>query len=237
MEKRKSLLKQGMRYVLSGFITPLTVRSVERIADSFLLVELEGEKLKEAKWKPGDKIQLDTGEFTFRTYTPISLDAATGRLRILCFVRPGSPAGTWLASLKPGSACDAFGPRTSLDASALTGPLIVFGDETSIGLVKALESRGDATRAFLETSAPAAAAEALRALDVPRVELLEKTPDDSHLRAIAEKIREAGPANFVLTGSARSIQILRSALTSSGDVAAAALKTRVYWADGKAGLD
>lgn len=115
------------------------VVSCEQLADRFRLVTLEGAALRDVTWAPGSKIQIAmAAAFTTRTYTPIDWNPAEGRTRILGYVHGDGPGSAWLLSLAPDDSCEFIGPRSSLDASRLEYPLVLFGDETSIGLACAL---------------------------------------------------------------------------------------------------
>ncbi|MBY0322009.1 MAG: siderophore-interacting protein [Reyranella sp.] len=119
-----------------------TVVAAERLDERFRSITLEGAALAGVAWVPGQKIQLAMGTaFVARTYTPIDWDASAGRARILGFAHGVGPGSAWVRGIAPGDACDLFGPRSSVDARRLAGPLAVFGDETSIGLASALASQ------------------------------------------------------------------------------------------------
>lgn len=70
--------------------------------------------------------------------------------------------------------------------------------------------------------------------------MIERAADDSQLQAIAQDIVElhsgSGLSTVFLTRRARSIQKMGSVLRDAG-IPNSTLKIRVYWADGKTGLD
>ena len=116
------------------------VMEVDSIGDRFRLVTIAGPDLERVAWSPGQKLQvaMPGSSFATRTYTPLDWDAETGRTRILGYVHGEGPGSRWLRELALGDECDFFGPSGSLDASRLHGQLAIFGDETSIGLARAL---------------------------------------------------------------------------------------------------
>lgn len=127
--------------LLGLFMKRATVAAIDDVDEPFRLVTLEGPTLQGVGWNPGQKVQISMGSaFVNRTYTPMDWDAAAGRVRILGYVHGDGPASDWLRSLRPGHECDLFGPRSSLDARHITAPLVIVGDETSIGLAYALRS-------------------------------------------------------------------------------------------------
>lgn len=217
------------------------VASIDDVADGFRIVTLEGAALRSAVWLPGQKVQVAMNSaFVARTYTPIEWDAATGRTRIVGYAHGEGPGSGWLRGLDVGDECDLFGPRGSLDARPLAGPLAVFGDETSIGLGYAL-GRQDHSRSvscYLEVGDRADAEQVGTALDLGNITLFTRRRDDAHLvqmEAALPSLIAAG-ASFVLTGKAGTVQRLRVALKRH-DVPAQRIATKAYWAPGKTGLD
>jgi hypothetical protein len=51
-----------------------------------------------------------------------------------CYAHGVGAGSGWVRDVKPGDECDVFGPRNSIDVRPASGPLAVFGDETSIDL-------------------------------------------------------------------------------------------------------
>lgn len=217
------------------------VVAVEPLGDRFRLVTLEGAALAGVNWIPGQKIQIAMGSaFTARTYTPMDWDSSAGRTRFLGYAHGDGPGSAWLRALKPGAQCDVFGPRASLDAGGVAGPLTLFGDETSMGLALALAGQ-DRTRSvscvFEVGDLDSARAVTARA-GLQDASLCARTSDETHLDALAAEIVSRGIAgmSFVLTGRASAIQRLRHGLKLQG-VTSGRLATKAYWAPGKVGLD
>ncbi|WP_243401381.1 hypothetical protein [Leptospira harrisiae] len=67
-----SFFKRSIKSVLWIFLTQTKVSKIEQLTEGFFLVEMTGTKLKETKWIPGSKVQVDVGNLIYRTYTPIS---------------------------------------------------------------------------------------------------------------------------------------------------------------------
>lgn len=217
------------------------VVAAESVAEGFRLITLESPEFRGFQWVPGQKVQIAMGSaFVARTFTPIEWDATAGRTRILGYAHGSGPGSDWVRGTKPGDECDIFGPRASLDISHATGPRVVLGDETSIGLAYALShhSTGSPLRCLLEVNTVANAREVLTPLDPGGVELFERTENNAHLADIERLLPAlvATGAIFVLTGNASSIQRLRRTLKNLG-VPASGLMTKPYWAPGKTGLD
>ncbi|WP_428686397.1 siderophore-interacting protein [Reyranella sp.] len=223
------------------FMRHATVTAVETIADRFRLITLEGPALAGIAWTPGQKIQIAMGSaFVARTYTPIEWDPVAGRTRILGYAHGDGPGSAWVRDLEPGDACDIFGPRHSLDLSAVAGPLALLGDETSIGLARALLShdRTGTIACLFEVDDVDASRRIMARLGLDDVTLFGRTEDGAHIEGIEAALPAldaAGPT-FVLTGKASTIQRLRLALKRRA-VPATRIVAKAYWAPGKAGLD
>ena len=217
------------------------ISDVERVSDSFRLITLEGTVLRDVHWVAGQKVQVAMGSaFVARTYTPIDWDRTAGRTRILGYAHGSGPGGAWVRGLRAGDSCEFFGPRSSLDVRCLSGPLAVFGDETSLGLAHALY-RQDRTRSVLchfEVNDVEECAGAIAQLGLSDARLTARQEEDAHLGELADALpilARAG-ASFVLTGKADTVQKLRQRLRLLG-VASARVLTKAYWAPGKTGLD
>ena len=229
------------RTLLRWLMHTANVAAVETLSPHFRLVDLEGEALRNMEWTVGQKIQVSMGSgLSARTYTPISWDADNGRTRLLTFAHGDGPGSRWANGLRQGDTCQFFGPRRSLDLSALESPAVLFGDETSFGLAAALRESArsnDAIHLF-EVSDAAESRSVLEAVGLRRAKLIERLPDDIHLAAADVEMSNlaASAAHFVLTGKASSIQRVRRTLKTAG-VASSRMHTKPYWAQGKAGLD
>lgn len=218
------------------------VRASEALGSRFRLVTLEGEGLRHVAWTAGEKIQVALGSaFTNRTYTPFNWDATAGTTQILVFAHGDGPGSDWARNLKAGDHCHIFGPRRSLDTRTLPDHLTVFGDETSIGIVKALQdARGrGVTRAVLEVNSINEVNPVIAALVLNNTQLIERdignAGHDPLMRAMESQARELD-GGFVLTGKAQSIQTVRRDLKALG-IPPRNIMTKAYWAPGKRGLE
>lgn len=229
------------RALVRLFMRHATVAACETIADRFRLITLEGPALAGIAWTPGQKIQIAMGSaFVARTYTPIKWDPVAGRTRILGYAHGDGPGSAWIRGLEPGDECDIFGPRHSLDVSAVAGPLALLGDETSIGLARALlnEDRARAAVCRFEVDDVEASRRVTAHLGLDDTVLFGRTEGDAHvegMKATLPALAAAG-AVFVLTGKASTVQRLRQALKLQ-PVPAVRIVAKAYWAPGKAGLD
>ncbi|MFA1682200.1 siderophore-interacting protein [Achromobacter dolens] len=222
------------------FMKPTRIMAAESLAGGLRLLTLQSPAFREARWVPGQKVQIAMGSaFVARTYTPMDWDAATGRTRIVAYSHGGGPGSAWAERVEPGEACDVFGPRASLNLDRPVGACVLLGDETSIGVACALQrAMGGEARCLLEVNEAAAVRDALARLGLDAVELFGRQAGDAHLDAIEHRLPPlaAAGAAFILTGRASTIQRLRQALKALG-VASERIMAKAYWAPGKTGLD
>ena len=216
-----------------------TVTRVREPAPRFRWLELEGSSLREDPCEPGDKVQIFLPAAGMRTYTPLSWDAKKGTVAFLVYVHGSGPGAEWGRRAAVGDAVQFLGPRHSLKMGERPGPVVLFGDETSLGVAWSLrtEGRRDVTPVF-EVSQRADVAPLLRELGLEGTDV-ERRPGDAHLSEVHERLRAAlqktPGAQLVMTGRAQSIQTLKARFKSGGDSPPG--KNKAYWSVGKTGLD
>ena len=238
-KNRAGFLESAM---LKLFTRNARVLGIEDIGDTFRIVTLGGVALRNAKWTPGDKIQIQFGGWVQRTYTPIDWDANNGRLRLLVYLHADGPGTQWGRALRKGDECIVFGPRKSVDLTRLDTCAVVFGDETAIGLAAALRGAVQPAQLnlFLEVSSPADTQAVMARFGLDNAHLGARAENDAHLAVLEEKmlaVLQAQPAaHIVLSGKASSIQRVGKALKRLG-IGAGRFQNKAYWATGKAGLD
>lgn len=206
----------------------------EPTAPGLHYIELSGPQLRGVPWAPGDKLQLRMGSgLQTRTYTPLFWDAGRGRTAILAHTRATGPGSEWVRQARPGQTVSVFGPRRSLDLSALhASQCVLVGDETAIGLAAAWQPGCT----LLEVDHAQALRTASGDLGVHAM-LVPRQDGDHPLARLAEAALAQGPdRRFVLVGRARTLQFLLRTLRRQG-VPAGHIRTKAYWAEGKAGLD
>ncbi|MET0403209.1 MAG: siderophore-interacting protein [Cystobacter sp.] len=221
------------------FFHTTTVTRVREPAARFRWVELEGSSLRDESFSPGDKVQVYLPGLGMRTYTPLSWDAQKGTLALLVYLHGAGPGAEWGRRVGVGDSVRFFGPRRSLKLDAASGPVVLFGDETSLGVAWSLRVDGRReVSAVFEVSQRAEVAPVLRELGLEGTEV-ERLPGDAHLSEVHERLRaalERSPgAPLVMTGRAQSIQTLKTRFKAGGSQPSG--KTKAYWSVGKTGLD
>ena len=73
------------------FFSSASVVMAESLNTSFRFIKLQSESFKGINLMPGEKIQINVGDWNVRTYTPISIDAKTGLMQILVYLHGQSP--------------------------------------------------------------------------------------------------------------------------------------------------
>lgn len=229
------------RTVRRLFMKPARITETERIDEQFRLITLASPAFKGVSWRPGQKVQIAMkAMFTARTYTPIEWDAVAGTTCILGHAHGTAPGSEWLRHVGPGDECSLGGPRRALDVGGDAAPLVVIGDETTIGLARALRMPEQArpVSCLFEVSEPDSARRAASRLGLDHAVLIRRTADESHLEALearAQGLITPG-TRFALTGKASSIKRLQRALKRSG-VLPSRLDAKVHWSPGRTGLD
>ncbi|MET0343281.1 MAG: siderophore-interacting protein [Polyangiales bacterium] len=214
------------------------VTQVIDVGPSLRRIVLRGEALRDVAWRPGDKLEVFLPEVGMRAYTPLRWDRDAGETELFVYLHGESPGASWARGLRGDERVQVFGPRRSLSVAEGAG-VVLFGDETSLGLLHALAlgPPARAVTAVLEVGRPDEVRAAVAALGLTAT-LIARAPDDGHLDAVRDVIaraREAQPeAALVMSGRARGIQALRRALRTAPW---AAIATKAYWSPGKVGLD
>jgi NADPH-dependent ferric siderophore reductase len=238
-QKRAGLLESAM---LKLFTRSAQVLDIEDIGDAFRIVTLGGEALRNVEWTPGDKIQIQLGGWTQRTYTPIDWDAESGSTRFLAYLHGDGPGSRWVRDLRKGDACVLFGPRKSIKIARPHASLILFGDETSLGLAAALSRQAprSTVQMLFEVSQPAETMPVIEHLQLDGIRVCTRLENDAHVVGMRTKMSmllETHPkTDIVLTGKASSIQHM-SSLLRQYDVVPGRRQSKAYWAPGKTGMD
>ena len=238
-KKRAGLLESALHRM---FMRHAQVLDIEDIGSTYRIITLGGEALRDTAWTPGDKIQIQLGGWVQRTYTPMEWDAENGRTRILVYLHANAPGTRWAHSLRKGDACVVFGPRKSIDCMQLRGPVIFFGDETSLALATALfnHASSPAAQMLFEVSTLAETAPVVEQLQLNDAHLFTRTANDGHFAELETRmsalVQAHATADIVLTGKSTSIQRI-TRLLRQRQIGVGRRQSKAYWAPGKVGLD
>ena len=230
--------------LLKLFANRVTVAEAETVARDFRLIRLEGPACQGLEWRPGHKIQMQLSGWNRRSYTPTLWDARRGHVGLVAYLPGKGPGSHWAQTVVPGEPCLFTGPGRSLNLGGEPGPVLLFGDETSLGLAYALTRRvSKLSNVFIVLEAHQAAAlqEAVRAVGLPAsTVVIQRCPHGTHLQDVVLHLSELWQRleglRHVLSGQAQSIQHVTQALRRNG-VPTSRIQTRAYWSQGKRGLE
>jgi len=240
MASIRSLLQDTLGQLI---FREFAVESVQDISAHFRRFRVRGESVRDNDCAPGDKLQILISGAGTRTFTPFSPNANAGTLEFLAYVHGDAPAAKWARDAGQGLRFRAFGPRGSLPLGTLSGPVILLGDETSVGAAKSLlDTRGTSEGlAFVfEATDRDETERALAELGLTARAIVRRQLGRAHLAELETQLRAAASqqpgAHLVLTGHAQTIQAMRAALRAR-PAPVNGQKVKAYWADGKRGLD
>ena len=125
--------KRPVRVVRSATVTRVDVLS-PRVRN----IRFSSPELHHVEWLPGQKIKIRVGEI-MRSYTPAHVNTDEGWMDVVFFLHGSGPASQWAAQTSTGDDIAFVGPSKSVP-SVKTPPdwALFLGDETAIGLAKAL---------------------------------------------------------------------------------------------------
>jgi ferric-chelate reductase (NADPH) len=225
-------------------LQPAMVKSVMALSEHFRLIDLESKVFGTYVWRPGEKIQINTGDWNVRTYTPLSIEPAKSQLRFLAFIHGNGPGSHWVQNLKSGETCQFMGPRSSLKIPEDTKSVVFFGDETSFAAAATLQrSAGPihSSRFVFEVNSVHESRSVCEGINLQEnCTFIEKKSESGHLSEILKTLQGAIATlpgfQCVLTGNAKSIQYIREHLIKD-KVPVRQMNVKAYWAQGKEGID
>lgn len=245
LEKSRSdrrVLKPIFRLAERAMTFPAMITDVHALASDLVRVTLEAEQFRDGLWQPGDKIDVEIAQLSYRAYTPSAVDARLGRLEIMVFDHGQGAGSRRLCTSKAGETLRVRGPKSSTRLSAEPGTLAFFGDETSFGLLVARKSQDPDFRgagSFIEASSPSRLAPTLAALDLERTHILQRTNSAAPLAGVTRQLstflEKAPERQAILTGRAHAIQTIRKQLLAQG-ICKSTLISHAFWAEGKTAL-
>jgi len=217
------------------FFNDAQVQSNEALAPDLHRITLQGPSLRGLLWSPGDKLQIKLGRgMLTRTYTPIYWDNQVGRTAFIAHTLTAGPGSDWVRQAAPGDTMAVFGPRASLALTELDpSDSLLVGDETTLSLAAAWRP----AQILMEATLPHAVQAVAESLALP-IHAVGRLPGDTHWPDLVGLARASlGPAtSIVLAGRAATVQHLLRQLKQHG-VAQGRIRTKAYWANGKAGMD
>jgi NADPH-dependent ferric siderophore reductase len=216
----------------SLFLDEPVVTRVTQVAPDFRRLDLQADAMRGGRARPGDKLQIFLPGVGPRTYSPFAFDGGKGTFSLLVYTHGDTPGAVWGQRVAVGERVRVFGPRGSLALDKMTGPVVIFGDETSLAVTRSLAEKRDQVRAVFETGNVEATKAACSALELPAA-VVPRGEAETPLR---EALAGGNHVQLVLTGKAQSIQALRAAFKAR-PAPYAKQHVKAYWSVGKVGLD
>lgn len=238
----RRILKPVFRLAERAMTYPVTVTRVSALALDLAQVTLQAEQFRDAAWQPGDKIDVEVAELSYRAYTPSAVNRRLGHLEILVFDHGHGSGSRRLCASQPGETLRVRGPKPSTLMDGQPGTLFLAGDETSLGLLVARKSQDPeftGAHALIEATAPSSLTPVLAKLGLEATTLLKRASSEAHLTSAVQQVSaflENRPdRKAILTGQAASIQSIRRQLLAQG-ICKSNLVSHAFWAQGKIAL-
>lgn len=186
-------------------------------------------------WNGNEFLLEDGSRPALRTFTPLRVDNAAGRLDIEVVRHPGGAVSTWAETAGPGSPAAISGPGSGFTLPEGTDRLLVLADETAHPAAGQLMTDLPAEIA-LEVHIEAVSADAVVELpDRPGASVTWHVAEASaapgaQLVAVAEALSDLADGTHVwAAGEAASVQAIRTHLFQGLGLARTRATARGYW--------
>lgn len=226
-------LKLILLKILGPFLLSKSkISSIQKLSDKLLLVTIKGKSIKKASWTAGQKVSLKLNDEVMRSYTPMSWDQEKGEFTTLAYLHKKGPFSNWFSETKINSSLIVMGPRASVTLKEEDQNIIFFGDETTFGLVYALENfyAEKTIYPFFESTDFNDSNIALDKLNLKNTKHfpLDSTDIISHEILTLFKSLEINNTLIILSGKQQSIVKIRDYLKNN-DIPSSKISIKVYW--------
>lgn len=229
---------------LSGkFFHPVEVTQIEYYTSGLKRVRLEGD-LRKTAFIAGNVVEFRISDTEYRHYTPSYYDTVNGICDIVFYLHDCGEGSRWAEALDTGDKVKLIGPGNRMNFRPEFREHFVFGDETSLGLMTAIETASkEEERSFFGLAELDREhlfwTDFFKNTGVKAVESSMEHPAGPAIAMLEEWEPSfwevSGDTCFYLTGRAKSIQSMRKYLLSKG-ISGKRIYTYPYWAEGKKGL-
>lgn len=230
-----SWLANTLEKVSTKYYHPVSITHIEYLEPNLKLVRFEGD-INDKSFIAGNVIEFRISATDFRHYTPSYYDSDNHSCEVLFYLHDKGPGSKWANELKVGNKVKLIGPGAKMKYKTDFKNHLVFGDETSLGLMLCMARQSEKQKHELIN---------LIEIDplnkgwnrLNNIIYVESSPEKPAENAI--KWLQITSLNknthFYLTGRARSIQNISKYLKSIG-IDKSQIQTYPYWAEGKIGL-
>ncbi|MNU87645.1 NADPH-dependent ferric-chelate reductase [compost metagenome] len=228
-------LADTMEKVAQKSFHPVTVTHIHKYHPKLKLVRFEGD-IQVKEFKAGNVIEFRVSDREYRHYTPSLYDPVKQICEVIFYLHDKGPGSEWAEKLQIGDQLKLMGPGGKMSYQPEWKNHLVFGDETSLGLMLSME------QAVLKNGQHFTGIAELEKQHLDWVDSF----GSSNIKAVESSIEypairltgfeaDLYETCFYLTGRAKSIQEFRKELLAKG-VNSKQIKTYPYWAEGKKGL-
>lgn len=230
----------ALEKVSSKYYHLVRITQVDHLNESLKKVRFEGD-LGSLSFTAGQVIEFRVTDRDYRHYTPCLFDPAQNVCEVIFYLHGNGVGSAWASALKEGQELKLIGPGGKLAYREAFSTHFVFGDETSIGLLRCMGSecgkRGHRLIGLLELAPEHIRWQVGQDSDTMIVRASMESPAKRAMEMLKLRKHQYAVDNacFYLTGRAKSIQRLRDYLIKSG-IPRKQILTDPYWAEGKKGL-
>lgn len=215
---------------------PVKITEVEYLYPQLKRVRLEGD-LYHTKFTPGNVIEFRVTPTDYRHYTPSFYNKENGVCEVLFYIHDKGVGSEWASKLKTGMEITLLGPGGKLAYQKDYIHQVVFGDETSFGLMQCMQQESKRLQqefyALMESNDENINWIKVLPSDV-KIESVQNclaNPAEFAIKFLEEKEwkfwQSLSQTCFYLTGRAKAIQAVRKWLLTQG-IAMKQIKTEPY---------
>lgn len=229
-------MKNAIKMLLLKILGPILlskseITRIEQFGEHFRILTIKGKALKKAQWKPGQKVTVKINDNDMRSYTPINWDNQSGSFQTLIVLHNNGPLSRWAKQIKPKSKVTILGPKASLNLDPNKNEVIFFGDDTTLGLISALENSYPNVKFhnFIESKYQAEVSEVLSRLSVKPTKIYSMDAFAEYQDDILKKCSELNENSLIiLSGKQQNIVKVRDYLRL-GNIPKEKVTIKVYW--------
>ncbi|MGC4232647.1 MAG: siderophore-interacting protein [Niabella sp.] len=243
MPRMSKWLGDTMDAVFKNMYHPVQVTNTLNLSNGLKKVRFEGD-LSKTKFTAGNVVEFRVTPTDYRHYTPSYFNSEKGICEIIFYLHNKGVGSDWANQLQTGDKVKLLGPGGKISYQHSFNSHLVFGDETSLGLMVCMREEARKNKHHFFTIAETAPAHTKWIDDFfPGYARTVESSFSSPASPAIQYLEDEGFAIsinikhtcFYLTGRAKSIQAMRAWLLSK-NVSMKQIKTEPYWAEGKKGL-
>lgn len=229
-------MKNTIKMLLLKILGPVLlskseITKIEQFGEHFRILTIKGKALKKAQWKAGQKVTVKINDNDMRSYTPINWDNQTGSFQTLIVLHNNGPLSRWAKQIKPKSKVTILGPKGSLSLDETKKEVIFFGDDTTLGLISAIENNSPNTtfHNFIESNYLSNVEEVITRLNISSTEVYPMNAFETYQSDIFKKFNELTENSLIiLSGKQQNIVKVRDYLRLQ-NVPKEKVQVKVYW--------